>query len=220
VYLATFSNAMIQGAEISKIVLPRHADLIFKRQPQGLWGIGNAEILRCPLLAIISAREFNSNLGAMSMQLIQELATSNNAGFISGWHSRLEQDCLRILLAERASLVFCLSKALDRFKPSAELEQLVAQKKALLLTHCTPRAKRISREASIRRNELVIGLAAALLVLSAPEGSTSLNLARAALDGQKPVFTFEHHINRTLLDCGAAVATFNAICTAVHETSE
>ena len=30
-------------------------------------------------------------------------------------------------------------------------------------------------------------LAAALLVLSAPEGSASLNLARAALDAQKPV---------------------------------
>jgi len=206
---------MIHASDISKIMLPPQADLIFKRQARTLWGVGNAEILRCPLLALISSQQIERDLELTSLQLTQRLAASKNMSFIGGWHSQLEQECLRILLAEQATMVFCTSKALDRFKPSAELRQLVAQNKGLLLTHCTPSAKRISREASIRRNELVIGLAAALLVLSAPEGSASLNLARAALDAQKPVFTLDHHMNRKLLACGASDATFETICAAL-----
>lgn len=203
---------MIQASHISKIVLPRHADLILRGQTRGVWGVGNAEILRRPLLALISARQIDRDLELMSLELIRRLAASRNISFISGWHSQLEQECLRILLTKQASLVFCTSKALERFKPSAELSQLVAQNNGLLLTHCTPNAKRISREASIRRNELVVTLAAALLVLSAPEGSASLNLARAALVAQKPVFTLNHHLNRKLLASSGSVATFESIC--------
>jgi hypothetical protein len=42
-----------------------------------------------------------------------------------------------------------------------------------------------------------------------------LNLARAALDAQKPVFTLDHHMNRKLLACGASDATFETICAAL-----
>ena len=206
---------MVQTSDISQIVPPAQVNVIFKRHQRALWGMGNAEILRRPLLALISSQQMERDLELMSLQLTQRLAASKNMTFISGWHSQLEQACLRMLLAEQASLVFCTAKALDRFKPSAELRQLVAQNKALLLTHCTPSAKRISRGASIRRNELVIGLAAALLVLSAPEGSASLNLARAALDAQKPVFTVDHPINRKLLACGGSDATPERICAAL-----
>ena len=207
---------MIQASDISRIVLPAHENRIFKRQPRTVWAIGNAELLGRPLLALISARQIERDLAGMSLQLMEQLAASRNINFISGWHSQLEQECLRILFTEQASLVFCTSKALDRFKPSAALKEMVAQNKALLLTHCTPSAKRVSREASIRRNELVIELAAALLVLSAPEGSASLNLARAALEAHKPVFTLDHHMNRKLLGSSVSVATRESICAALR----
>ena len=207
---------MIQASDISKIVLPARVNLLSKGQPRELWAIGNAQILRRPLLALISARQSECDLAAISLQIMQQLAASKNISFISGWHSQLEQECLRIVLAEQAALVFCTAKALDRFKPSAKLKELVDQNKALLLTHCTPNAKRMSRGASIRRNELVIELAAVLMVLSAPEGSASLNLARAALNARKPVFTIDHHMNRKLLDCGASVASSDSIATALR----
>ena len=207
---------MIQASDISKIVLPARVNLFSKSQPRALSAVGNAQILRRPLLALISSRQSEGDLAASSLQLIRQLAASRNISFISGWHSLLEQECLRIVLAEQAALVFCTSKALDRFKPSGKLKELVDQNKALLLTHCTPNAKRMSRGASIRRNELVIELAAVLLVLSAPEGSASLNLARAALNAGKPVFTIDHHMNRKLLDCGASLASSDSIDTALR----
>ena len=207
---------MIQASDISQILLPARVNLFSKRQPRALWAVGNAQILRRPLLALISARQIDGNVATISLQLLKQLTASKTIGFISGWHSPLEQECLRVVLTEEASLVFCTSKALDRFKPSAELKERVVQNKALLLTHCTPNAKRISRGASIRRNELVIELASVLLVLSAPEGSESLNLARAALDAGKPVFTLDHHMNRKLLGCSASIASFDSISTALR----
>ncbi|HEY6998810.1 MAG TPA: hypothetical protein VH851_12825, partial [Candidatus Binatia bacterium] len=80
---------MIQASHISKIVLPPRADLLLQGQPRGLWGVGNAEILRRPLLALISARQTERDLEWMSLQLIKRLAASRNISFISGWHSQL-----------------------------------------------------------------------------------------------------------------------------------
>ena len=130
---------------------------------------------------------------------------------MGGWHSPLEDEALRVLLAHEASIIFCVSKSLDRFIPSLEVESRVSQGTALLLTHCSPKAKRITRDASMRRNELVVELAKAVLVLSAPEGSASLKLARSALARGKPVHTLEHRLNKDLLIAGAVPATLDTI---------
>ena len=134
-----------------------------------------------------------------------------DVSFVGGWHSPLEEEALRVLLAQEASIIFCVSKGLDRFIPSTEVASRVSQGEALLLTHCSPKAKRITRDASMRRNQLVVELAKALLILSAPEGSASLNLARSALRQGKTVHTLEHRLNKDLLIAGAVPATLDTI---------
>ena len=134
-----------------------------------------------------------------------------DVSFVGGWHSPLEEEALRIVLAQEASIIFCVPKSLDRFVPSIELGSRVSQGQALLLTHCSPRAKRITRDASMRRNQLVVELAKAILILSAPEGSASLNLATSALRQGKTVHTLEHRLNQELLTAGAVPATLNTI---------
>jgi hypothetical protein len=106
---------------------------------------------------------------------------------------------------------FLCLKSLNRFVPSIEVGNRVGQGQALLLTHCSPRTKRITRDPSVRRNELVVELAKALLILSAPEGSASLNLARSALRQGKTVHTLEHRLNKDLLIAGAVPATLDTI---------
>ena len=138
------------------------------------------------------------------------------AAFVGGWHSPLEKEAFRIASAQDASLVFCVSKALDRFTISGDVESRLNDGKVLLLTHCSPKAKRISRDASIRRNELVIALATALLVLSAPLGSSTLNLAKEALRHGKRVLTIEHRMNKELLGRNALPATCDNILTVLE----
>jgi predicted Rossmann fold nucleotide-binding protein DprA/Smf involved in DNA uptake len=187
----------------------------FDKKPPRLWYAGEPSILNSKLLGIVSARKIEPDLAWKVSDLMRELPLLEVA-FISGWHSPLEEEALRILLTRSAKIVFCTAKSLDKFKPSSEVEDLVSQRQALLLTHCSPKAKRISRDASLRRNQLVVGLARAILVLSAPQGSASLKLAKTAIGLGKPVFTPQHQMNQGLLASNALPATLENIRSALE----
>jgi len=181
----------------------------FRGKPSKLWGVGDPGLLEHKLLGIISARQTDPDLELKSSQLLKQLVSLEDIVFVSGWHSPLEEEALRILLEQEARLVLCVAKSLDRFVPSTELGRRITDGKALILTHCSPRAKRITRNASLRRNELIVELTKALLVVSAPEGSASWSLARSALRRRKPVLTLEHPNNKELLADGALRATLD-----------
>ena len=202
---------MVQGFELSDMMAPAERGSFFRGKSPRLWAFGCTQILQGRLLGIISARAVDAELASQSARIVRQTASLSEVSFVSGWHSRLEQEALRVVLERNAALVFCVSKALDRFKPGGALESHLAAGKALLLTHCSPRAKRITREASLRRNELVLALARAVLVLSAPPASSSLQLARSALHAGKVVLTPEHPTNKGLLECGAVTATVESI---------
>lgn len=192
------------------IFYPADLHELFKVSPSRLWCIGEPGILNGRLLGIIASRKVESDLAVKSTELLKQVASLDGT-FISGWHSSLEEAALGILLARPARIVFCLAKSLDEFNPSAKIKELLNQKRALLLTHCSPNANRISRGASLRRNQLVVGFAKVVLVLSAPEGSASFKLARRVLNRGRPVVSPEHHMNESLLASGALPATIENI---------
>jgi predicted Rossmann fold nucleotide-binding protein DprA/Smf involved in DNA uptake len=202
---------VVTGSEIREIEAPSNLKSFFHGKPPSLWCRGDLTILNHTLLGIISARQIDSDLASESSQLLKQLVFTKDVSFVGGWHSPLEEEALRVLLDQEASIIFCVSKGLDRFIPSIEVASRVSQGQALLLTHCSPKAKRITRDASMRRNQLVVELAKALLILSAPEGSASLNLARSALRQGKTVHTLEHRLNKDLLIAGAVPATSETI---------
>ncbi|HET9297390.1 MAG TPA: DNA-processing protein DprA [Candidatus Binatia bacterium] len=207
---------MITGFEICEIKPPASLGPFFDGKPPRIWGVGEPTILDGRLLGIISARQIDSDLASKSSELLKTLPSLREVAFIGGWHSPLEEEALHILAAKTARIILCIPKALNRFLPSDDIANRVTQRQVLLLTHCSPKAKRISRNASIRRNQLVVGLANALLVLSAPAGSVSLKLAISALRRGKPVLTPEQHMNKELLECGALPATFDNVQAALR----
>lgn len=203
----------IETARLSRDY-PAGLERFFDNKPPKLWHMGDPSILNDRLLGIISARSIQPDLALKTSELLRQLVSLNTA-FISGWHSPLEEEALRILLTGSPRIIFCTAKSLDKFKPSPEIKEFVDQGRALLLTHCSPKAKRISRDASLRRNQLVVGLARVILVLSAPQGSASLKLAKTAVDLGKPVFTPQHQMNQGLLASNALPATLENIRSAL-----
>jgi predicted Rossmann fold nucleotide-binding protein DprA/Smf involved in DNA uptake len=198
---------MAQGHDILEIEPPAGLKSFFDNKPPKLWYLGNPAILTGRLLGLISARQIESDLALKGSQLLKQLSSLEEVSFIGGWHSPLEEEALRILSAQSAQIVFCVSKALHRFVPPLLVKNGMNDGRVLLLTHCSPKTKRISREASLRRNQVVATFAMALLVLSAPDGSASLKMAKSALRQGKPVFTLEHRMNKELLAAGAKPAT-------------
>lgn len=211
---------MVQESEILEISPPIGLESFFNGKPPKLWCSGERPILSRTLIGIISSRQIDSDLAAKSAELLQQLTSLKEVAFISGWHSPLEKEALRVLSGNSAQIIFCVAKSLERFTPPVEIENRLMQGQALLLTHCSPKAKRISREASLRCNQLVVALARALLILSAPQGSASLELAKASLDNGKPVLTIDHPMNKELLILGALPVTAENIETALRWQKE
>ncbi len=202
---------MSPGQDIFEIRPPAGMDSFFTRKPGKLWCVGDPRILNWKLLGIVSARQIDPELALRSSDLLRRLACLENLTFISGWHSPLEEEALRILLVKPVRIIFCLPKDLRRFVPSPAVKTRMNEGQLLLLTHCSPRAKRISRDASLRRNLLVAAMSEGLLVLAAPSGSHSLKLAQKAIDVGRPVFTLQNRINDGLLSSGALPATVKNI---------
>ncbi len=192
------------------VIYPSGLDSFFDKEPPRLWYLGDPSLLNGKLLGVVSARKIDPDLALKASDLLPRLA-SLEVTYISGWHSPLEEEALRILLPLPVRIILCLSKSLNKFTPTVEVKALVEQGRALLLTHCSPKAKRISRDASIRRNRLVVALAKSLLVLSAPQGSASFKLAQLAGTLGRPVFATQHPINQRLLATGVLPATMENI---------
>lgn len=204
---------MVLGlAEIPRdsALYPAELHSFFNNRVPRLWHVGETSLLKGRILGILSARKIEPDLALKTSELIRQLG-SLGATFISGWHSPLEEEALRILLSRSARIIFCFAKSLDKFILSVEIENLVSQGRGLLLTHCSPKAKRISRDASLRRNQLVVGLSKGLLILSGPPGSASFKLAKLALNSGKTVFAVQHPMNRDLLALAALPASGEAI---------
>jgi predicted Rossmann fold nucleotide-binding protein DprA/Smf involved in DNA uptake len=200
-------HRMFDGYDILEIRPPAGVDSFFTRKPSKLWCVGDSAILNRKLLGIISARKIDPDLALKTSELLRQLARLENLSFIGGWHSPLEEEALNILLAQPVRIIFCLPKDLRRFVPPPEIRKPISEGQLLLLTHCSPKAKRISRDASLRRNLLIAALSQGLLVLAAPPGSRSLKLAQKAISLGRPVFTPQHWMNEGLLSSGALPAT-------------
>jgi predicted Rossmann fold nucleotide-binding protein DprA/Smf involved in DNA uptake len=207
-----FGSIVSESSEVEyrTVEVPQRVAPFFGRKPARLWHLGNPSLLNRPLVGIVSARGTESNLNPITAELLGRLA-GLQATFIGGWHSALERESLRILLGQMPQIIICLAKSVNRFAFFQELKTLLNQDRVLLLTHCSPSAKRISRDAALRRNQLVAGLAQVLLVLTAPEGSATFKLARSAIEMRKAIFAVENPSNETLLASGALPATLTGI---------
>src|SRR5262249_31734253 len=123
---------MIRRYDILEIRPPTALRSFFDGRAAKLWCLGEQAILNRRLLGVISARQIDPDLALKGSEILKQLSALKEVAFIGGWHSPLEEEGLRILLSQGASIVFCVSKSLNRFIPSAELKSRVSSGEALL----------------------------------------------------------------------------------------
>jgi predicted Rossmann fold nucleotide-binding protein DprA/Smf involved in DNA uptake len=77
---------------------------------------------------------------------------------ISGFHSPVEKECLRILLRGQQPIIICPARALPKRLP-AEWKKPLTDGRLLLLSCFKPNVRRATTALAARRNELVAALA-------------------------------------------------------------
>jgi predicted Rossmann fold nucleotide-binding protein DprA/Smf involved in DNA uptake len=78
---------------------------------------------------------------------------------ISGFHSPIEKDCLRILLRGTQPIIVCPARAIEGMRIPPECRAAFEADRLLFLSPFTERPRRVTQGSAMRRNEVVAAVA-------------------------------------------------------------
>ncbi len=93
---------------------------------------------------------------------------------ISGFHSPIEKECLRILLRGKQPIVVCPARAIQAMRIPTECRAAFDAGRVLFLSPFAKEPRRVTKDSAARRNEFVAALAdAAYIPHVSPGGQTA-----------------------------------------------
>ena len=125
--------------------------------PSELTALGNFDLLALSKTALFCSARCP---GSVILAAYDQAALWRDAGrcIISGFHSPVEKECLRILLRGSQPIILCPARALPKRIP-AEWHTPLAEGRLLILSGFAATEKRVTTELATRRNALVAALA-------------------------------------------------------------
>jgi predicted Rossmann fold nucleotide-binding protein DprA/Smf involved in DNA uptake len=153
--------------------------------PSRLSAIGNPEILagrklalfcsvRCPFDAIPGAYDTARKLRDQGVTVV------------SGFHSPVEKECLRILLRGNQPIIVCLARSMDKIRLPKDWRGPLEAGRLLILSPFARRPRRPDKRSARRRNELVAALADEILILHAEPGGAIERISELAQQWRIP----------------------------------
>jgi len=165
----------------------RISDWAFER----LTALGNLELIRQPLVGVVSSRQCPARL-IIAAQDWAKAAREQGLTLVGGFHSPVEQEILRVTLKSSAGVVFCLARGLEGMRLSPELKGALEDGRLLLVSPFGTSARRVDIQKAERRNRLVVGLASRVLAVHATPGGSIQRLVEEIQARGKRVEKLEH----------------------------
>jgi len=149
--------------------------------PQALTALGNFDLLALPKTALFCSARCP---GKVILTTYDQAAKWRDTGrcVISGFHSPVEKECLRILLRGSQPIIICPARSLPQ-RPPPEWKNPLAAGRLLVLSAFAATAKRVTAELATRRNEFVAALADELHICHATPGGHLDTLLRNRTTG-------------------------------------
>ena len=145
--------------------------------PPKLTALGNFDLLAQPKTALFCSARCP---GHAILAAYDQAAQWRDAGrcVVSGFHSPVEKECLRILLRGSQSIIFCPARSLENFRLPTEWKGPLAQNRLLLLSRFAAIHRRVTLELAERRNEFVAALADEIWLAHITPGGQMERLAK------------------------------------------
>lgn len=153
------------------VILPPHcAQRVGPEFAARIVGVGETALLGEPLLGLIASRECP---GQVLLETIDRAPEWVKAGrvIVSGFHSPLEQQVLRSVLRRKGRVVKVLARGMAEYRPQPEEREPLTAGRMLVITACSPEARRTTRETALARNRLVLTLSAEIVIPYVADGS-------------------------------------------------
>ena len=157
--------------------------------PAQLITLGNLALLALPKTGLFCSARCP---GHVILSAYDQAARWRDAGrcIISGFHSPVEQECLRILLRGTPPIILCPARALPQRIP-AEWQTPLADGRLLILSGFAAAEKRITTELATRRNAFVAALADEVCFAHITPGGQSERLTHRLSEWGVPFSTLE-----------------------------
>lgn len=177
--------------------------------------LGNTGVLARDLLALFCSVRCPGGLILQTYDLAQALREQGVA-VIGGFHSPMEQECLRLLLRGRQPVVACPARSIEGMRVPVAWRGPVDAGRLLVVSPFEEKERRVTGDLAERRNRFVAALAERVFISHAEPGGGMETLARHVVGWGKPVFTFAGEENEALFRVGArAVADGSALVAAL-----
>ena len=169
---------------------------------------GDARILEQPKVALFCSVKCPGNLILETYDLAKRFR-NDGVLVISGFHSPMEQECLRILLRSPYPVIWCLARGMYRRLPTAPVDcrAAVDDGRLVIVSPFPDNLRHVTAETAMLRNRLVADMADAVVVAHATGGGKMHALCRELLADGKPLYTFDDTANAALLAAGARAIT-------------
>jgi|SRR5579872_1419882 len=137
--------------------------------PPNLFTIGNLDLLALPKTALFCSARCP---GDSILRTYDQAAQWRDQGncIISGFHSPVEKECLRILLRGKQPIIICPARSLDNMRLAGDWLKPLADGRLLMLSCFTGSSHRATTTLAIRRNAFVAALADEVFIAHASAG--------------------------------------------------
>jgi len=140
-------------------------------RPRTLTALGNLALLSQPKTGLFCSRRCPGNAILSAYDTARKLR-DEGATVISGFHSPVEKECLRILLRGKQPILICLARSLEKIRLPGDWRRALENGRLLLLSPFEKRPRRPTTESSHQRNELVAALSDEVLIIHAEPGGS------------------------------------------------
>jgi len=163
--------------------------------------LGNADILNHRMVALLSSVKCPGRIILETYDLCQRLRSAG-VTVVSGFHSPMEKECLRILLNSPHAVVWCLARGMIKRVPP-DLCRASVEGRLLIVSPFPDTVRRVTAQGAVIRNRRVAEMADQVVIPYAAPGSKIEQLSLEILGRGKPLYTFDCHANEKLLELGA-----------------
>jgi predicted Rossmann fold nucleotide-binding protein DprA/Smf involved in DNA uptake len=170
--------------------------------PRSIVSMGNLELLEEPAIGLFCSRQCPGQLVNDTYDLAQRLRDAGRT-VIGGFHSPMEQECLRLLLRGSQPVIVCPARGIQDLRLPSEWRAGLEAGRLLVLSPFGPDDRRVTAELAERRNSFVAALAAEVFIAYAAPDSSTLRFAQFLAARGKPLITHADARNSALLELGA-----------------
>lgn len=166
--------------------------------------IGNLDILtkaKAPIIGLFCSRDCSGSLILPALDHVSALREAGST-VISGFHSEMEQECLKLLLRGSQPIIIAPARSIENMRLPANWKKALAGNRLLVISPFEKAHRRVTAPLANQRNELVAILSDEIFLIHSKPGSETRELVQRLMKSGKKVYTIDSPANYDLIKAG------------------